>query len=117
MSKDINDCEQSRYKFNKYYNNAVIDVLSLKNDRDMNIKEIHDTLTYDINFIIHVLENYDMHVLPKVNNNDETKYNLSVKVNEYNINIEKLKEAGYSDALIADVLNPSEEGTIYYYPI
>ncbi len=40
---------------------------------------------------------------------------MTQKVNEYNINIEKLKEAGYSEALIPEILNP-EEGTIFFSP-
>ena len=31
-SKDIEDSKQNRDKFNKYYNDAVIDVIALKED-------------------------------------------------------------------------------------
>jgi hypothetical protein len=35
-----------------------------------------------------------MHVFPKVDNNDDSMYGVSVNINKHNINIEKLKEAG-----------------------
>ena len=111
-TKDIDDSKQNRDKFNKYYNEAVIDVLALKNDCNMTIKEIQDATPYEIDFIIHVFENYDIN---EYNNNNDKEYNISLKINEHNINIEKLKEAGYNDALIQDMLNPEEEGTSYYY--
>ena len=36
-----------------------------------------------------------IHIVKKINNNEITQ-----KVNEYNINIEKVKEAGYSEATL-----------------
>ncbi len=39
----------------------------------------------------------------------------TVQITKDNIDIEKLKEMGYNDVLIQDVLNPSEEGTSYYF--
>ena len=112
-TKDIDDSKQNRDKFNKYYNEAVIDVLALKNDCNMTIKEIQDATPYEIDFIIHVFENYDIN---EYNNNNDKEYNISLKINEHNINIEKLKEAGYSEALIPEILNPEVKGTTYYFP-
>ena len=97
---------QNRHKFNKYYNDGIIDILTLKNECNMTIEEIKKIVPYDDDFIKHVLENYD------INDNVRTE-----KINEYNINIEKLKEAGYyNDAFISEILNPEEKGTKYYFP-
>ncbi len=93
-------------KFDKYYNEAIIEVLAFKNDCNMTIKDIQKETGYEIEFINHVIENYDV-------NKGEEKY-ISVKITKNNIDIAKLKEIGYDDALIADILNPEEEGTSYY---
>ena len=111
-SKDIKDSKQNRNKFNKYYNDAVIDVITLKNDCNMSMKEIQDATPYEIDFINFVFENYDIN---KFKVKDENDYVLMLKINEHNINIEKLKEARYSEELITEVLNPEEEGTKYYF--
>ena len=111
-TKDIEDSKINRDKFNKYYNDAVIDVLVLKKECKMSIKEIQKNTPYDIDFITHVIEDYD---IDEIINNGETKYGISVRIYEYNINIEKLKEAGYNDALISEVLNPEEKGAAYYF--
>ena len=112
-TKDIDDSKQNRDKFNKYYNEAVIDVLALKNDCNMTIKEIQDATPYEIDFIIHVFENYDIN---EYNNNNDKEYNISLKINKDNIDVKKLKDLGYNDALIQDMLNSEEEGTSYYQP-
>ena len=112
-SNDITDCKQNRDKFNKFYNDAIIDVLALKNDCNMSIKEIQDATPYEIDFIIHVFENYDIN---EYNNNNDKEYNISLKINEHNINIEKLKEAVCNDAFISEVLNPEEKEAKYYFP-
>ncbi len=57
-----------------------------------------------------------MHILPKVDNNDESIYGVSVNINKHNIDIEKWKEMGYSDAFLADVLKPNEENISYSFP-
>jgi hypothetical protein len=38
-SKDIEDSKQNRDKFNKYYNDAVIDVITLKKECKMSIEQ------------------------------------------------------------------------------
>jgi hypothetical protein len=47
-NQDIEDSKQNRTTFNKNYNDAVIDVLALKNDSNMSIKEIHEFTKYEI---------------------------------------------------------------------
>ena len=111
--KEISEYKQNRDKFNTYYKNAVLDILVLKHNYKMNIQELQDSTSYDINFIVHVIKNYNIHT--QIDNEDS--YNVSVLMNKNNINIEKLKKDGYNDAFIAEVLNPSEEGTKYYSPI
>ncbi len=59
-SKDIEDSKQNRDKFNKYYNDAVIDVITLKNYCNMSMKEIQDATPYKIDFVNFVFENYDI---------------------------------------------------------
>ncbi len=100
-SNDITDCKQNRDKFNKFYNDAIIDVLALKNC-NMTIDEIKNNTPYETNFIVHVIENYDIKTPPKINTNDEIIYDVSVKINKHNINIEQMKEMGYCDAVIQD---------------
>ena len=93
---------QKRHKFNKYYNDGIIDILTLKNECNMTIEEIKKIVPYEVDFIKHVLENYD------INNNNV----ITEKINEYNI--EKLKDIGYNGEFILEVLNPEEEGTKYF---
>ena len=69
--QDIEDSKQNRTTFNKNYNDAVIDVLALKNDSNMSIKEIHEFTKYEINFIVHVINDYD-----KINMKTKTDINL-----------------------------------------
>ncbi len=106
---EISEYKQNRDKFNKYYNDAVLDILLLNHNFQMSIKEIQNSTPYDINFIVHVIENYDI----DTEIDDEDSYYLRVKVNKYNINIQKLKEFGYHDNLIAEMLNPSKKGVMY----
>ena len=110
---EISEYKQNRDKFNTYYKNAVLDILVLKHNYKMNIQELKESTSYDINFIIHVIKNYNIHT--QIDNEDG--YNISVLMNKHNINIEELKKNGYNDALIADILNPSKEGSKYYHPI
>jgi hypothetical protein len=94
---------QNRHKFNKYYNDGIIDILTLKNECNMAIEEIKKIVPYDDDFIKHVLENYDI--------NDNV---INEKITEYNI--EKLKDIGYNEVFISEVLNPEEKETKYYFP-
>ncbi len=55
----------------------------------MNIQELQNSISYDINFIIHVIKNYKIHT--EIDNEDS--YNVSVLMNKNNINIEKLKKS------------------------
>ena len=73
---EISEYKQNRDKFNKYYNDAVLDILLLKHNFQMSIKEIKDSTPYDINFIVHVIKNYDMDT--KID--DEDSYDVSVKI-------------------------------------
>ena len=111
--KEISEYKQNRDNFNTYYKNAVLDILVLKHNYKMNIQELQDSTSYDINFIVHVIKNYNIHT--QIDNEDS--YNVSVLMNKNNINIEELKKAGYNDEIIANILNPSEEETKFYYPI
>ena len=111
--KEISEYKQNRDKFNSYYKNAVLDILVLKHNYKMNIQELQKSTSYDINFIIHVIKNYDIHTQI----DSEDSYNISVLMNKNNINIEKLKKDGYNDEFISNILNPSEEGTKFYYLI
>ncbi len=56
----------------------------------MNIQELQESTSYDINFIIHasVIKNYNIHTL--IDSEDE--YIVSVLMNKYNINIEEFKK-------------------------
>ncbi len=96
-----------RLKFKSYYNDAIIDVLTLKNECNCTINEITKTTPYEIDFINFVIENYDV--------KSDEKY-IYLKINKDNIDVKKLKDLGYNDALIQDMLNPEEEGTSYYQP-
>ena len=54
-NEEILKYEQNRVEFNKYYNDAVLDVLVLKHAGNT-IKEIQNLTPYDINFIVHVIK-------------------------------------------------------------
>jgi hypothetical protein len=60
----------------------------------MDFKDIQNATPRDIDLITHVIENYDFGL--NINTNNEKEYDLSVKINEHNIFIEKLKELGHS---------------------
>ena len=53
-------------KNEKYYNEAIIEVLAFKNDCNMNIKDIQKETGYEIEFINHVIENYELPSSPRV---------------------------------------------------
>ena len=99
--------EYDRLKFKSYYNDAIIDVLTLKKECNCTVDEISKTTPYEIDFINFVIENYDVE--------SEEKY-IYLKINKDNIDVKKLKGLGYNDALIQEMLNPEEEGTSYYQP-
>ncbi len=46
----------------------------------------------------------------------EEEKHIKVKITKDNIDIEKLKDIGYNDAFISEILNPEEKGTKYYFP-
>ena len=52
-SKDISDSKQNRGKFNKFYNDAVIDVPALKEDCKMSIQEIESNTGYETDFYLY----------------------------------------------------------------
>lgn len=102
-----NNTNFDRIKFKSYYNDAVIDILTLKNECNCANEDIKKTTVYDIDFINFVINNYDV-----VSNNNF----IYIKVNKDNIDVQKLRDIGYSDELINEVLNPEIEGTTYYMP-
>ena len=111
-SKDIEDSKQNRDKFNKYYNDAVIDVIALKEDCNLTMEQIQQTTPYDIDFIVHVTENY---MINKRNESDdnEKEYDLSVKINKYHKNIDKITEK-YGQKMMDEVLKEELKDTFYF---
>ena len=95
----------TRNEFNKHYDEAINDILILK-DCNINISQIHDITSYQIDFIVFVLQMYQLN---KVNN----EYTKSIKITSHNINVHELKNIGYNDALIDEILN-SKSGNEYY---
>jgi hypothetical protein len=110
-SKDIEDAKQNRDKFNKYYNEAVIDVITLKDECDMTIEQIQAATPYDSDFILHVIENYM--IVSNKNDDNEKEYDVSVKVNKYNKNIEQLTKT-YGQELMNDILKEELKDTFYF---
>ena len=105
MNKN-NSFNDTREKFNEYYNEAVNDILFLK-DCNISINQIHDITNYQIDFIVFILQMYQLN---KVNNNNYTK---SIKITAHNIYVGEIKKMGYNDALIDEILN-SKSGNEYY---
>ena len=102
-----NNTNFDRLKFKEYYNDAVIDVLTLKNECNCTDEDIQKVTVYDMDFINFVINNYDV--------DSDEKY-IYLKINKDNIDVRKLKDLGYNDALIQDMLNPEIENTSYYMP-
>ena len=100
-----NNTNFDRIKFKSYYNDAVIDVLTLKNECNCSNEDIQKITIYDIDFINFIINNYDV---------DSNNNYIYLKVNKNNIDVQKLRDIGYSDELINEVLNPEIEGTTYY---
>jgi hypothetical protein len=96
----------SRDKFNEYYDEAINDILMLK-DCNISIKTISEITSYQIDFIVFVLQMYQLN---KTNNNEYTK---SIKITSHNINVDEIKKIGFSDSLIEEIIN-SKSGTEYY---
>jgi hypothetical protein len=109
---EISEYKENRENFNKYSKNALLDILLLKHNHSMSIKEIKNSTPYDINFIVHVIKHYQIHT--QIDNEDS--YDVSVNINKYNVNVYNLKEI-YGDNLVHDMLDPSEKGVTYYFPI
>jgi hypothetical protein len=99
----------SRDKFNEYYDEAVNDILILK-DCNISNNQIHDITNYQIDFIVYVLSMY------QINKNNENEFTKSIKIKSHNINVHELKNIGYNDALIDEILN-SKSGNEYYKKI
>ncbi len=112
-SKDMEDCKQNRDKFNKFYNDAVIDVITLKDECKMTIEQIQAATPYDSDFILHVFENYMIDENENENENNEKEYDLSVKINKYHKNIDEITEK-YGQKLMDELLK-EEVKDIYYY--
>jgi hypothetical protein len=102
-NKDLSN--DSRNEFNKHYDEAVNDILFLK-DCNISISQIHDITSYQIDFIVFVLQMYQLN---KVNN----EYTKSIKITSHNINTDEIKKIGYNDALIDEILN-SKSGNEYF---
>ena len=114
-SKDIEDSKQNRDKFNKFYNDAVIDVITLKDECKMTIEQIQAATPYDSDFILHVFENYMINKRNE-NENNEKEYDLSVKINKYHKNIEQITEK-YGEKMMEEIFKEEEElKDIYYFP-
>jgi hypothetical protein len=75
----------TRNEFNKHYDEAVNDILFLK-DCNISINQIHDITNYQIDFIVFILQMYQLN---KVNNNNYTK---SIKITAHNINVDEIKK-------------------------
>ena len=104
--KPNNSFNDTREKFNEYYNEAVNDILFLK-DCNISINQIHDITNYQIDFIVFILQMYQLN---KVNNNNYTK---SIKITPHNIYVDEIKKMGYNDALIDEILH-SKTGNEYF---
>ena len=95
----------SRENFNELYDAVIHDILMLK-DCNINVKQINEITSYQVDFIVFILQMYQLNKI----NNDCTK---SIKITSHNINVRELKKIGYSDALIDEILN-SKSGNEYY---
>ena len=49
----------------------------------------------------------------QLNKNDNNEYTKSIKITYHNINVDEIKNIGYNDALIDEILN-SKAGNTYY---
>ena len=104
--KPNNSFNDTREKFNEYYNEAVNDILFLK-DCNISINQIHDITNYQIDFIVFILQMYQL------NKNDNNEYTKSIKITSHNINVDEIKKIGYNDALVHEILN-SKTGSEYF---
>ena len=96
----------SRNEFNKLYDEAVNDILFLK-DCNISINQIHDITNYQIDFIVFILQMYQL------NKNDKNEYTKSIKITAHNIYVDEIKKMGYNDALIDEILH-SKTGNEYF---
>ena len=96
----------TRNEFNKLYDEAINDILFLK-DCNISIKQINEITSYQIDFIHYVI---NMYKLNKDNNNNFTK---SIKITAHNIYVDEIKKMGYNDALIDEILH-SKAGNEYF---
>jgi hypothetical protein len=85
--KPNNSFNDTREKFNEYYNEAVNDILFLK-DCNISINQIHDITNYQIDFIVFILQMYQL------NKNDNNEYTKSIKVTAHNIYVDEIKKWG-----------------------
>jgi hypothetical protein len=96
----------TRNEFNKHYDEAVNDILFLK-DCNISINQIHDITNYQIDFIVFILQMYQL------NKNDNNNYTKSINITAHNINVDEIKKIGYNDALIDEILH-SKTGNEYF---
>ena len=95
-----NNNKESRNNFNKYFDEAINDILVL-NDCNISVKQISDITSYQIDFIVYVLSMYQL-------NKSNNEYTKSIKITNNNINVDELKKLGYNDALINDMINKNK---------
>ena len=67
----------SRNDFNKYYDEAVNDILFLK-DCNISINQIHDITNYQIDFIVFILQMYQLNKNDKMNILNQLKLQLII---------------------------------------
>jgi hypothetical protein len=79
-NKDLSVFVESRNKFNEIFDDVVNDILILKYECNMNITQIHNTTTYQIDFINYVLTMYQLNKMDDMNN-----YTKSIKITAHNI--------------------------------
>ena len=104
--KPNNSFNDSRNEFNKHYDSAINDILFL-NDCNVSISQIHEITSYQIDFIVFILQMYQL------NKNDKNEYTKSIKITAHNIYVDEIKKMGYNDALIDEILH-SKAGNEYF---
>ncbi len=72
-------------------------------DCNIRIKQISEITSYQIDFIVFVLQMY------RLNKNDENEYTKSIKITTNNINVDEIKKMGLCDSLIEEIINSKSE--------
>ena len=109
-NKDLSSFSEDRDGFTKHYDAAVNDILILKYECNLSTKEISNTTPYQIDFINHIINIYQLNEI----NNEYVKY---IKITPLNINIDKMKKEGHNDYFINEMIKPEVEGTEYFEPL